>query len=167
MSLTPKEAAAFFRKAAVRQAAIKGLRSAALRGVQDIVTRIIPSRSPRPVDRGLFAAGFKPVDLPTGAAIENREPHAPYVEYGVMGDRVRPGRAMIDALVGWVERHGLATGDDARSAAFAIARSLQAKGIFRQGKGMRILEEWVTEKAKQTAKTEVARELKALFKGKK
>ncbi len=129
----------------LRRAALDGLYSAALRSVQAIQTTIVPSRSPAPIDRGLFRAGWKARREPDGATIENLEPHAPFIEWGVRAGAVKPGPAMIRALVEWVERKGLASGGEATRAAWRIARAMQARGIFRGGRGFRILEtlrEW-------------------------
>jgi hypothetical protein len=144
-------------------AALRGLLSAANRGVGTIVSVIIPSRSPQPVDRGLYKAGWRAHRDPNGASIENNEPHAPFVEYGVRGANVAIGRAMITALAGWVARKRLArSGPEAISAAWAIAKSMKARGIFRGGRGMRILDELRARYLATFIREEVAREIKRL-----
>lgn len=148
----------------MKSAVVRGLRSAALRGVQDIVGRIIPSRSPVPFDRGFFRAGWKAiVDIPDGADIENAEPHAPFVEGGVRARNVKIGRAMLDALAAWAKRKGIvgkrAAANEQRSIAFAIAKNLQKRGIFRGGKGMEVLKELVEQHLPAIIDEEIRREL--------
>lgn len=99
-------------------AAIRGLRSAGLRGVAEIVTFIIPARSPQPVDRGLFRAGWKSLPTNDGCTIENMEPHAIFIEHGVKNIRV--GRKMIDALAEWAVRKGITDKANARRVALSL-----------------------------------------------
>jgi hypothetical protein len=147
----------------VERAALRGLYSAALRGVQTIQTLIVPSRTPQPVDRGLFRAGWRAyLDIPhKTVSVENNEPHAVFVEHGVAGSRVRVGRQMIEALASWVARKGLASQSEARSVAWAIAKRMQARGIFwRAGApGFRILEELVEKYLPRFIEDEVQREI--------
>lgn len=127
------------------RAGLDGLFSAALRSVQAIQMVIVPSRTPQPVDRGLFRAGWRASPLRDGALIENAEPHAPFVEFGVRASSVKIGRAMINALTEWVERKRLASGKEAIEAAWAIAKAMQRRGIFEGGRGFQIqaiLREW-------------------------
>lgn len=139
----------------MRAAAIRGLRSAALRTVQEIQTRIIPETHPEPVDRGAYRAGWHVREEKEGALIENTAPHASFIEYGVRGAAVKIGRAMIDALQAWVMRKGLvgklgrrgtrkrvAQESDARATAWAIAVAMQKRGIFNKDRrgGLRVME---------------------------
>jgi hypothetical protein len=100
-----------------RKAAVRGLQSAAARGVQDIVTRIIPARTPQPVDRGIYRAGWRFYPAPDGAVIECFEPHAIFIEDGVRaenGDRQRGrgGRGCVGHREGDEEaRHLRPAGD--------------------------------------------------------
>lgn len=129
----------------LRPAALLGLYSAALRSVQTIQAAIVPSLTPQPVDRGLFRAGWHAFKTFDGAVIENIEPHAVFVEFGVRGSAVKIGRAMIVALTEWAERKRLASGKEAIDAAWAIANAMKRRGIFEGGRGFRILEllrEW-------------------------
>ena len=129
-----------------RRAALRGLLGAAQRTVEHVVELI--AREPRvPVDRGIYRAGWRARALPDGAMVSNDTPHAALIEDGVRGENVKPGRAMIDALAAWVARKGLtggARGEEraaaARQIAWAIAKSMQAKGIFSGGKGLQIFE---------------------------
>lgn len=145
------------------RAGVDGLFSASLRSVQAIQSVIVPSLSPQPVDRGLFRAGWRAVRESWGATIENLEPHAAFVEYGVRAGAVKIGAATIRALTEWVERKRLASGKEAIDAAWRIARAMQARGIFQGGKGfrvMRTLREWYLERFIQE---EIARELERVL----
>lgn len=146
-------------KAKWRAAAILGLQSAAARGVQDIIVRIIPSRTPQPVDRGVYRSGWRFYPAPNGAVIECFEPHAVLIEDGVRASNVKIGRAMIQALAEWVKRKGIASGDEAESVAWAIAKSMKRRGIFNRGKGMGILAELVEKYLPGYVQEEVAREV--------
>lgn len=159
-----KEAEAFFSELpdAYRAAAVKGLHSAALRGVQDIQGRIIATRSPQPVDRGIYRAGWRAVLEADGAAIENLEPHAAYIEHGVKNIRI--GQAMIEALAEWAQRKGMANSTDAVSAAWRIARAMQARGFIFGREGMRILEELVEKYLPKYIEEEVEREIARITK---
>jgi hypothetical protein len=130
----------------LQKAALRGLYSAAQRMV-GVVGEVIAAEPRIPVDRGIYKAGWRARRLPDGAEISNSTPHAGFIEDGVRADRVRPGRAMIDALAAWVARKGL-TGSargveraaEARRIAWAIAKSMQKNGIFNRGGGLKIFE---------------------------
>lgn len=143
----------------MERAVVLGLRSAALRGVQEIVARIIPSRSPMPVDRAVYRAGWRALFLPNGADIENLEPVAILIEEGVRAANVKPGRAMIKALAAWAIRKRIATAEDAEGIAWAIAKTMQKRGIFGRGMGLGILKELVEHHLEGFVQEEVAREL--------
>lgn len=130
-TITLKEAGVEFEEMGkrIKAAAKKGLLSAALRGVAVIVTEIIPSRVPQPVDRGLYRAGWKVSPLKNGAVIYNPEPHAPLIEHGVRAANVKIGRAMIAALAEWARRKGF---ENPESAAWGIAKKMKERGIFGQ-----------------------------------
>lgn len=148
-----------------REAGIRGVQSAAMKGVQMIQTEIIPSVTPQPVDRGLFRAGWRFTFMPDGALILNVEPHAPFIEFGVRNYNVKIGRAMIAALTEWVVRKKLASpGKEAVSAAWAIAQSMKRKGIF--GGGLRILER-LKAQLPEIIREEVSREIDLLKKATK
>ena len=156
-----------------RDAAVKGLRSAAHRGVQKIVAEIIPSKKPQPVDRGIYQAGWHAMDQEGGADIENLQPHAVFIEEGVRAANVKIGRAMIQALAEWAQRKGLlgrrarsASGKarqdkEAQSAAWAIAKSMQRRGIFGQH-GLGILRELVEKHLEEIVREEVEQEIKKI-----
>lgn len=160
-----KDAAKFFgglNEALVASARV-GLLKAGERGLQKLVTQIIPSRSPQPVDRGVYRAGWKTerVDKDT-VAIFNPEPHAVFIERGVRAGNVKIGAAMIRALSEWATRKGMASDEkEAIGVAWAIARSMQSRGIFnkRSGSGLRIMQELVDEYLDDILREEVSREM--------
>lgn len=151
----------------LRDAAERGLLSAAIRLQGHIITVVIPAEESVPVDRGVYRAGWRTKKIPKGAFVFNATPIAPLIEFGVRGDKVKIGRKLIDALTEWIKRKGiggthskaakkeyrqtsmqqpawakpLPTPDEnARAIAWAIAQSLKKNGIFDKGKGLRILE---------------------------
>jgi hypothetical protein len=129
----------------LKRAALRGLYSAAQRMV-GVVGETIANESRVPVDRGIYKAGWRARALPDGATYSNATPHGVLIEDGVRADHVKPGRQMIDALAAWVVRKGLvgaARGVEAaaegRRIAWAIAKSMQKKGIFNNGGGLKIM----------------------------
>lgn len=128
------QAADFFDEKRFRAAALRGVRRAAVRSLQIVTTKIIPSRVPQPVDRGVYRASWKTQMIPNGAEVYTDAPQAPFIENEVRAENVKIGRLMIIALREWVKRHGLAeTPEKARVIAYAIARSMQERGIFNKG----------------------------------
>lgn len=143
----------------IQQAVQRGLLSAAMRMLQDITLRIIPARSPEPVNRGIYRQGWTAYSeggTQPYAVVENTTPHAAFIEYGVRN--VKPGEKMVSALTEWVIRKNIASGKEAKRAAYAIAKSLHTNGIFNRGRGLRILEEAMT-RAPQYIDEEVSREI--------
>lgn len=109
--LTINQAVSYFGKdgALAKQmqaAALKGLYSAALRGKQLLVTREIPSKTPPPVDKGIYKAGWQVEKLPKGAAIYNAVPYAAAIEDGVPAGNVVLSTKFQIALAEWLQRHG-------------------------------------------------------------
>lgn len=90
-----------------REAALRGVRAAAFRIQQLIITETIPRTIPQPVDRGLFRAGWAVDLIDNGARLRNWVPWAAFIEYGVNPKKVKIGRAMIEALAEWVRRKGI------------------------------------------------------------
>jgi len=129
----------------LRKYAVVGIRVAAARGLATILTTIIPSRNPPPVDRGLYRAGWKVQSNDDGAEIYNDAAHAPFIEHGVRANNIKIGHALIGALTEWVVRKGIETDPKkARGVAWAIAMRAKSKdGFFnRDGKqGLGILKE--------------------------
>lgn len=124
----------------VEKAVRAGIVSAGARIVAHIVNEIIPSEPRIPVDRGAYRAGWRSEPTSDGVEIYNVAPHAPFIEFGVRSQNVKIGRQMLEDLARWVVRKGIGTSDEAPSIAFAIAKSMQKRGIFNEGKGLRILE---------------------------
>ena len=162
----------------MREAALKGLYSAALRTQAHIVNDIIPATIPEPVARGAYRAAWQTARFPNGAMVFNTIPYASCIEYGVRAENVKIGRKLIDALVEWIHMKGIgaktATGKNGiqriqkpsdmekRSIAWAIAKSLQKKGIFNGGKGLKILQR-AEASIPKFIKEEVNREIRKVF----
>ena len=150
----------------VREAAKKGLLSAAIRTVSHIQNEIIPKEPRVPVDRGIYRAGWRAQKIPEGALVVNTVPHALFIEHRMKAGNVRAGQAMLAALTEWVRRKGLAgkgslAGAEARRIAWAIAMSMKRKGIFDGGKGLHILEK-ATKQIPRFIDEEVKREISKL-----
>jgi len=145
----------------MKEAAVRGLRSAALRGVSIIITQIVPARSPAPIDRGAYRAGWKADvnDPPDGATIYNDEANAALIENGVDPGSVKPGYAMIENLTEWALRKGIAADEEeAVEIAWSIANSARSRGFFYPG-GLGILRELVDQHLPRIIEEEVKREL--------
>lgn len=125
------------------------LLSTATHLVQHINVDVIPNTKPfQPVDRGTYRAGWRVVPGMKVIRIINSVPQSVFIEDGVRGENVKPGRAMLGALAAWVKRKGLdVSGAKAKTlaskkeslstsanpymqAAWAIAMSMKKKGIF-------------------------------------
>lgn len=149
-----------------QKAAKRGLLRAAHRLKRVIVSEIIPSRFPQPRDRGIYRAGWQVEKIPEGAAVFNNEVHAVFIEHGVRAENVKIGKAMITALSEWASRKGLADDEDeAKSIAWAIAKTMQRRGIFNRfagGTGLHILGEATEDHAPEIVGTEVNRVLSKL-----
>jgi hypothetical protein len=157
-----------------RKAVSAGMLAAAYRGVQYIVSDIIPSFGHPPVDRGLYRAGWRAGKLGSGAYIENKTPIASIIEQGARAKNIRISRAMITALAAWVKRKGIggrqvtskdgrtrhvkASQAEATSIAWAIAKSFQKKGIF-PPRGLRVMEK-ASKKFPAFISEEVSKKLK-------
>ncbi len=163
-TVTLSQCATILGRLKFEEACRKGIFSAANRGVQIIVTEIIPARSPEPVDRAVYKAGWRAEPIENGAMIINREPHASIIEYGARAANIKIGRLMINALASWVVRKGLGSKEEAKSIAWAIALAMKKRGIFNKGggEGMKILTEFVKERAQQVVRTEVTREARRM-----
>lgn len=109
-TMTIREAANYFGKdgplvAKMKKGAARGLLSAALRAKRDIVARVIPQLSGnKPIDRGIYRAGWQVQKLPNGAAIYNAVPTAAAVEDGVPAGNVVASTKAHVALAEWVQR---------------------------------------------------------------
>ncbi len=157
-------------KTELRAAAVRGLRWAALRGKNHLITNLIPAQQPPPVDKGLYRAAWNVQELPDGALLHNDELHALFVEYGVRAEHVKIGRAMIEALTEWALRKGIAP--DAKAAvgiAWAVAQQAKRRGIFNRPGGppkggLGILDQLVTHHLPWFVRTEVTREIEKAMK---
>lgn len=163
-------------EADVRKTILAGLLSAGYRLVSHIQNVVIPNEPRIPVDRGIYRAGWRVLPIPNGAYVHNTTPYAGIIEEGVKGENVKPGKAMIDALTVWVLRKGLvkkkgrgvsanaAAEQEARAVAWAIAMSMQKKGIFDKGQGLHILKKATDAMLKSFVFEEVAKAMKRLGK---
>lgn len=162
----------------IDKVALRAIHSTALRIVQHITTVVIPSEPHQPVDRGLYRAGWRAKQYEKGSYVHNPVPYAAIVEYGARAENVKISRLMIIALTGWVLRKGLvkpqvtgkgkaakaaklAAAQEAERMAWAIAMAMKKRGIFNQGKGLRVLEKAlkiVQAAFAQELKDEIARE---------
>lgn len=144
--ISESEELAKYIKGCTEAGAKRAVLSAAMRVVQRITTDIIPALPRPPVDRGAYRAGWHARALPKGAEISNSMPYASVIEYGARPEHIKIGRAMIEALTGWVKRKGIVKGRgkdadaEATSMAWAIAIAMKKKGIYNGGKGLRVLE---------------------------
>jgi hypothetical protein len=152
---------------ALHRAAVRGIHSAGQRLVGH-VQEVIASEPRQPVDRAIYKDAWRSTPEATGAYVHNDSPHAVFIEDGVRGDHVKVGRKMVDALVEWVQRKGLtrdvpkeSRSSAARQIAWGIAKSMQKKGIFGEGKGLHILEK-ALRMAPKFIEEEVRREIEKL-----
>ena len=109
-------------------AVIRGLRSAALRGV-GFVTEEIDQASPYPpVNFGVLRQSTRRALLPKGAQVFNDAPHFPFLEFGT-----RPHFPPIAPLVVWATRKFGADAAEAESIAWAVAKKIARDGIAPRG----------------------------------
>lgn len=147
---------------AMRKAASKGLYSAAVRSVQLIQTEAIARATPSPVDKGIYRAGWRAEKDGEGAIIFNSVPWAGLIERGVPAANVVVSRRAVEAIGEWAVRKLGVPRERASSVAFGILRSLQRRGIFRRGEGLRILETFTRDRLPNIVADEVRRELAKL-----
>lgn len=165
---------------AMIKGASKGLYSVALRMVSKIQTEIIPAEVREPSARGVYKTGWRAERFRDGAMYYNSSKVAPLIEYGVRGENVRVGRAMIGGLIEWLRIKGIASNEVvARRIAFAIAMTManeakmrhsksgrvrtlpgKGRGIFK-GTGLRIMGKANTKFLDKVLATEVTREVEA------
>lgn len=146
----------------IAAAAQRGVAVAAARGVQRIVTQIIPARSPQPVDRGVYRAGWRFEIRGDRVFITNPEVHAAFIEYGVRPENVKIGAAMIQALKEWTIRKGIAGDDDeATGIAWAIAQKAKERGFFNRNgqQGLQVLTELMEDHMPRMLEEEINREI--------
>lgn len=155
------------------EGAKKGLVSAAERTAEYITTDVIPESKPSPPeDKGIYKAGWKAAPHPEGAIVFNDVPYASVIETGAKAQNIFIGQAMIKAIAEWVRRKGIgdrtvtskngvtrvvkASVTEATSIAWAIAKSMQKKGIF--GDGLKVFER-ASQKIPDFIREEVKREI--------
>jgi hypothetical protein len=157
----------------IEKVALRAIHATALRVVQHITTVIIPAEPNPPVDRSIYRAGWRAHKAIDGAVVTNHVPYASIIEFGARAENIKISRAMIIALTGWVMRKGIvkpagrgkkakaAAHIEATRAAWAIAMAMKKRGIFNQGKGLRVLEKAlkiVQNAFAQELRTEIERE---------
>lgn len=150
---------------ATDKAVQKALFGVAMRVVATIQNEVIPSEPRVPVDKGLYRAAWKFKKIPKGAVIYNSMPYASAIEYGVRPGHVKPGKKMRLALEEWIVRKGIGTKEDAPGIAWAMAISMNKKGIFNGGKGLHILKKGM-KSFSEFLQAEFAIEFKKSFEGK-
>jgi hypothetical protein len=145
---------------------MKGVYSAALKAKQDIVATEIPAVDPSPVNKGVYKAGWQVEKLQNeGAAFYNSVPYAKYIEWGVPPMNVATSLKAIQAIAEWA-RNKLGGLDEkqALNVAHAIMTNMKKNGIFKQGKGLLIMTNYVNKKLPGVLKREVEAEIdKALL----
>jgi hypothetical protein len=159
------------------EAAKRGLFAAAIRLVGTLKQLELPT------DRGIARSGWKAEKLDDGAAVFNGVTQAVLMEGGVRAENVKIGRKMIDALAEWARRKGVGarfskvqgggrliqhrtrpSEEALRGVAWAIAKSMQKRGIFSpQLGGLRPLERTTKSLGPEYVRQEVAREIKRSF----
>lgn len=133
-------------------AAIRGVRSAALRAVGFIVEEIDNGKPYPPVNTGALRQSIKWSPLPKGAAVFSDAPHFPFMEYGT-----RPHMPPVEPLVVWATRKFQVGEKEARAIAWAVAIKISREGIEPRGffaKGMA--------RARGIVEAEIIHELEAL-----
>lgn len=145
----------------LKAAATKGLFSAALRAKRDIVARVIPNLpGSKPIDKGIYRAGWQAERIPGGAVLYNPVPHASMIEYGVPAGNVVASTKAQQALADWARRKlGGLTAAQAWTVAGGILAAMKKRGIFARGRGLRVLETYVRASLPVVLKEEVEREL--------
>jgi len=161
---------------ALDDAGKRALLSASIRIVGHIQNELIPAAQPQPVDTGIFRSAWKSIASDRGADVFNDAPHAPFIEYGVRGENIRIGKKMIAALAAWASRHGMVSthstsasgkkrkrtsterANEANQVAWAIAISMQKRGIFNRGQGFHFIDK-AQLKAEEFIREELVREI--------
>lgn len=105
-------------------AIIRGLRSAAARGVSAVVEAIQTTKPYPAVDRGELAGSVEHSTLPRGARISVDAPHAAVVENGT-----RPFWPPLQPLEDWARRKFGVDDDEAEEIAVAVQRKIAMFGI--------------------------------------
>ncbi len=105
-------------------AIIKGLRSAAARGVSEVVQAIHTTSPFPPIDTGRLARSVEHSDLPRGGRLMVDAPHAAVMEWGA-----RPFWPPLQPLIDWAKRKFGVDEDEAEEIAEAVQRKIAMFGI--------------------------------------
>lgn len=105
-------------------AIIRGLRSAAARGVSEVIQAIHTSSPYPPIDTGGLARSVEHSDLPRGGRIAVDAPHAAVMENGA-----RPFWPPLDPLIDWAKRKFGVDDHDAEVIAEGVQRKIAMFGI--------------------------------------
>lgn len=114
-------------------AVLRGVRSGAQRCVGIMQTRTdlaIPASdhgTAGAVDTGLYKAAWQSAPLSNGAQVFNSRPYSAVIDFGRRAAVV--GRAGITNLEQWAKRKLHLSGNEATSAAFAIAKTLEKRPL--------------------------------------
>jgi hypothetical protein len=109
-------------------AVVRGLRSAALRGVGFVTEEIDASKPYPPVNFGQLRQSTKWAPLPKGAQVFNDAPHFPFMEYGT-----RPHFPPVAPLIVWATRKFGVDEAEAEAIAWAVAKKIAKEGIEPRG----------------------------------
>lgn len=105
------------------EAIVRGLRSAAARGVSVVVGEIEAAKL---VNTGQLRQSVNSKPITGGAEINVDAPHAPFMEYGRRPGKLPPPGPIFE----WVMRKGLASDEkQGKQIAFAIAQGIANNGI--------------------------------------
>ncbi len=116
-----------------RPALIRGTVAGAARTIPWLMQRTMmaPPASPRgmpgALNTGLYKAAWRSAPLPNGARVFNTQPYSSIIEYGRRPAHV--GRAGIRNLEGWARRKLQLSAEEAKSAAWAIAKTLAKRKL--------------------------------------
>jgi hypothetical protein len=105
-------------------AIVRGLRSAAARGVSDVVESIQTTSPHAAVDTGALARSVEHSSLPRGGRINVDAPHAAPIENGT-----RPFWPPLQPLIDWAGRKFGVDEDEAEGIARAVQRKIAMFGI--------------------------------------
>jgi hypothetical protein len=79
------------------------------------------------VDTGIYKASWQSAAIPNGASVFNSRGYSAVIDYGRRAAAV--GKEGIKNLEGWAKRKLGLSGDAAKSAAYAIAKTLQKRPL--------------------------------------
>jgi hypothetical protein len=134
-NMTAPEWAVYMKRLGSRffPAAVRGVQSGALRciGIMQHRTDFAPPASDHgtvgAVDTGLYRAAWQSTALVNGASVFNSRPYSAVIDYGRRAAVV--GKAGIVNLERWAHNKLKLSGDAAKSAAWAIAKTLEKRPL--------------------------------------